>query len=379
MTKTFRRELAASFFIVASASAVGAQEATSFNASVWLPEDHPLAKHSYVEWLPRLEEAAGGTLKPTLYTGPVLLPPGGHLSGIADGVAHVGYHAGTYTPSELPEDNVLAQLSFSYQDPYVAAFAITEANVTVPELQDQWRRNNIVYLGGYAIPPYNLLCVSEVVTLADIQGMRIRVPGAAHSDWAHAVGATPVNVPSSEMYSGLDRGQIDCAAIPANDLQTRSLWDVAKHATMIDLGVYYSGYSQGANREFWQSLTDEQRQAFFDTIPTALVDQLIHYEETIAAALEEAEKQGVTLHQPAEDLQATVEEFKARARENAIRMGVDTFGMSNPEPIIDQFEQLAEKWTDLLNGVDRTDRDTLIQLAVDEIYSKLDPATYGMD
>ncbi|WP_372921417.1 C4-dicarboxylate TRAP transporter substrate-binding protein [Roseovarius sp.] len=379
MKMTFHRQLATSFFVLASAGAAGAQETTSFNASVWLPENHPLAKHSYVEWLPRLREASDGTLDPTLYTGPVLLPPGGHLTGIADGIAHVGYHAGTYTPSELPEDNVLAQLSFSYQDPYVAAFAITEANLTIPELQDQWMRNNVVYLGGYAIPPYNLLCVKEVVTLEDIQGARIRVPGAAHSDWADAIGAAPVNVPSSEMYSGLDRGQIDCAAIPANDLQTRSLWDVAKHATLIDLGVYYSGYSQAANRDFWQGLSADQRQAFFETIPVALVDQLHHYDETIAAALDAAEEEGVTLHEPSDELLATVEEFQSQARESAIRMGEETFGMSNPETIVDQFEQVVQKWTELLDGVDRSDREALIELAVDEIYAKLDPEFYAME
>lgn len=379
MTTNLRRTIATSLLILASSGVAVAQQATPFNASVWLPANHPLANHSYVQWLPRLEEASGGTLRPTLFTGPVLLPPGAHLSGITDGIAQVGYHAGTYTPSELPEDNVLAQLSFSYQDPFVAAFAITEANLTVPQLLDQWQRNNIVYLGGYAIPPYNLLCVPQIVTLADIQGMRIRVPGAAHSDWATAIGATPVNVPSSEMYSGLDRGQIDCAAIPANDLQTRSLWDVAKNATMIDLGVYYSGYSQGANRDFWQGLTADQRQAFFDTIPVALVDQAIDYGETIAAAIAEAETHGVTLHQPADDLQATIGEFTAQARESAIRMGTNTFGMADPEPIVAQFEALIEKWTALLDGVDRTDRDALIALAVGEIYGKLDAHTYGMD
>jgi TRAP-type transport system periplasmic protein len=379
MKMTLHRRLAASLIVLALAGTAGAQETTSFNASVWLPENHPLAKHSYVEWLPRLREASNGTLDPTLYTGPVLLPPGGHLSGIADGIAHVGYHAGTYTPSELPEDNVLAQLSFSYQDNYVAAFAITEANLTIPELQEQWKRNNLVYLGGYAIPPYNLLCSREVVTREDIQGVRIRVPGAAHSDWADAVGATPVNVPSSEMYSGLDRGQIDCAAIPANDLQTRSLWDVAKHATMIDLGVYFSGYSQAANRDFWRGLSADQRQAFFDTIPIALVDQLHHYDETIAAALAEAEDEGVTLHQPADDLLAAVEDFQAQARENAIRMGRETFGMSDPEAIVVQFEQVVQKWTELFDGVDRNDRDALIALAVDEIYGKLDPDSYALD
>ena len=226
-----------------------------FNASIWLPESHPLAKYSYVEWLPRLEKASGGSLQPTLFTGPVLLPPDTTLSGLRDGIAQVTFHAGTYTPSDLPEDNVLAQLAFNYSDHLLAGIAITEANMTIPALKDQWKRNGVVFLGGYATLPYNLVCSKPVRSPSDLRGLRIRVPGAAHSDWADSIGAVTVNVPSSEMYTGLDRGQLDCAAVPANDLQSRSLWEVAKYVNMVDLGVYWAGFMQGANRDFWNSLT----------------------------------------------------------------------------------------------------------------------------
>lgn len=53
--------LSASFLAVPSTAT--ADDIVEFNASVWLPATHPLAKHSYVEWLPRLEAASNGTLK----------------------------------------------------------------------------------------------------------------------------------------------------------------------------------------------------------------------------------------------------------------------------------------------------------------------------
>lgn len=359
-------------------SAANAQT-VEFNASIWLPESHPLAKYSYVEWLPRLEEASGGTLKPTLFTGPVLLPPDATLGGLRDGIAHVAFHAGTYTPSDLPEDNVLAQLAFNYSDHLLAGIAMTEANMTIPALQDQWKRNGIVFLGGYATLPYNLVCSTPVNSPEDLKGLRIRVPGAAHSDWADAVGAVTVNVPSSEMYAGLDRGQLDCAAVPANDLQSRSLWEVAKYVNMVDLGVYWAGFMQGANRDFWHSLNDAQRQAFFDTIPQALVEQAKDYSNSLAAALEASKEHDVVISEPSEEMLAAVADFGPKIIDGAVALANDEYGVKEPKALIDAVIKIFEKWEGLLAGVDRSDNDAVIALIKQNLYSHIDASTYSMD
>ncbi len=189
-------------------------DTVEFNASIWLPDTHPLTKYGYIDWANTVEAASKGTLKPKIFAGTVLLPPAGHMKGVRDGIAHLGYHAGTYTPADLPADNILAQLGFSYSDYFVGAFATTDMNMTDIALKKQWDKHNLVYAGGYATPPYRLMCKGKIENLADIKGKKLRVPGAAHSDWAKSVGAVPVNVPSSEMYNGLDKGQIDCRPMP---------------------------------------------------------------------------------------------------------------------------------------------------------------------
>src|SRR3546814_6411723 len=49
------------------------------------------------------------------------------------------------------------------------------------------------------------------------------------------------------MFTGLDKGQIDCAVMGANELKTRSLWDVAKHINMANLGPYFAGWLWAMN------------------------------------------------------------------------------------------------------------------------------------
>src|SRR5690606_8044856 len=164
--------------------------------------------------------------------------------------AEGGYIAGTYHPSELPVTNVIADLGWSYPDPLLMAIASTEFNIKYEPLQEEWKRHNIVPLAGYASNPYVLICANPLRTAADFKGKRIRMPGGAWDRFATHIGAIPVNVPSSELYLGLERGLIDCAVNGADALSTFSLWDVVKGVNMIPLGTYFSGINIGINRDF---------------------------------------------------------------------------------------------------------------------------------
>lgn len=353
--------------------------ATEFNASIWFPDAHPLTKYGYLDWAKDVEAASGGALKPKVFTGTVLLPPAAHLSGVSSGIAQVAYHAGTYTPADLPNDNVLAQLAFVYSDYFVAAFAITDMNMTDPEMRAQWDGHNVVYGGGYATVPYRLFCTAKIETLADIKGKKIRMPGAAHSDWAKSVGAVPVNVSSGEMYSGLEKGQLDCASNGANELKTRSLWEVSKHATMVELGVYWAGYQYGFNKDFWKSLTPEQRRTLLDTIAAAIVKTGLGYKTAADETILEAPSHGVTIHEPSEDLKQSVRDFASAARENAVNLGKEKFGLEDPSDLISRFEERIAKWEKLLGGVDRSDPTALTALLRVELYDKIDVDSYGIN
>lgn len=352
-------------------------EPKTFNVSNWLPESTALVKNGYIEWAKELDERSNGDLKAKVYTGTVLLPPAAHLSGIRDGVADIGYHAGTYTPADLPLGNVLAQVAISYSDNYVATLAITDLNMNDDSLLGEWDKHNIVFGGGYATIPYRLFCTSPVITLADLKGKKVRMTGSVHSDWAKSVGAVPVNVPSSEMYSGLEKGQLDCASNTIEQLKTSSLWDVSKDTSMVELGIYYAGYHYGMNKDFWNGLSAEQRRVMLDSFSLSIARTMIGYTAAGEDVAKEALEHGVTLHKPADDLAKSISDYKAIARETAITIGKEKFNVEDPEALIASFEAAISKWKVLLEGVDRNDENALAALIKTEIYDKIDIESYG--
>ncbi len=352
-------------------------DTVEFNASNWQPESTALVKNGYKEWAETLEEMSGGELKAKVFNGSVLLPPAAHLSGVRDGIAQVAFHAGTYTPADIPLDNILAQLAFNYSDNFVATLAVTDINMTNPDLLAQWEKHNIVFGGGFATIPYRLFCTTPVTSLADLEGKKLRMPGSVHSDWAKSIGAVPVNVPSSEMYSGLEKGQLDCASNTIEQLKTSSLWDIAKHTTMVELGIYYAGYQWGMNKDFWTGLTDDQRRTLLDSYAQAMARVMIGYVEAGDTVMSELGDHGVTAHEPADDLKQSIIDFKSSATAAAIKVGEEKFQVENTADLVAQFEATVEKWEGLMEGVDRTDDAVVAALIKAEIYDKIDVSSYG--
>jgi TRAP-type C4-dicarboxylate transport system substrate-binding protein len=352
--------------------------ATELNASVWFPDSHPLARFGYIEWAKDVEQQSNGDIKINVFTGTSLLAPAAHLSGLRDGVADITYHAGTYTPSDLPEDNVLAVLGIGLKDPIATTFAVADFYMTDPAMLALWKRQGIVFLGAYASVPYNLICRKNVEKLADLKGLKIRTAGVVHSEWAKQIGATPVNVPSSEMFTGLDKGQIDCTMMGANDMKARSLWDVAKYINLANLGPYFAGWEWAMNANSWKKLTPAQRRIMLDTIANATVQTEVEYMAEAVVAIKEAPSKGVTVVQPSSDIQQSLTEFSKTARAMAVKEGTERFKLQDAEGLVSRFETTLAKWEGLLKGVDPTDKAALKKILTDNLYNKIDAATYGM-
>ena len=373
-----RRVTAAALVTSLVAGLGSAQAQTELIGSIWFPDTHPLTRYGYLDWSKQVEAASKGQLKIKVFTGTALLPPNAHLSGLRDGVAQITYHAGTYTPADLPEDNVIAILGIGLKNNVATAAAVTDFYMNDPAMRDMFRRHKIVFLGGYATPPYILMCRTKVESLADVKGKKIRMPGAVHSEWAKSVGAVPVNVASSEMFTGLEKGQLDCAANAANDMKSRSLWDVAKHVTEVDLGSYFAGWQHAIHAPSWQKLKPEQRRVLLDTISDAMIETALGYTADSDAAMKEAPGKGVTVTKPAADLQKALDDFVATgARDMAVKEGKERFKLKDAEGLVQRFEATRAKWSELFAKVDMKDKEALKKVLRDNLYGKVDVNGYG--
>ncbi|GMG85113.1 C4-dicarboxylate TRAP transporter substrate-binding protein [Paralimibaculum aggregatum] len=358
-------------------AAVAPAPAAEYNSNHFFAERHSLVRGPYVEFAEKVAEATGGEITFRVFSGGSLIPAAASLQGVRDGVAQVTYHAGTYTPAELPVENLIGNMAFYNTDPFVMAMASTEFSMTNPAALEEWRRNGVVFGGGYSTSEYYMMCNTKVETLADVQGKRLRMAGGAWSRFAEHVGAVPVSIPSSEMYTGLDTGSLDCAVTPGDSLDSFSLGDVVTSMNTLAIGNYYAGFLWGYNKAFWQGLTPEQREVLFGQMAYFLAKGRVEFSADVDKAIDSAIAKGMTVYKPDAALEAALAEFVA-SDEAALIAAAKERGVENPEEILAEFKKVVDRWDALLEGVDRTDVEALAALAQKEIYDKLDASTYGV-
>lgn len=375
------KKFLASAAVAGVAAAASPAAAETFSANNFLDASHPFSVENYTNFAERVEERTDGEITFDVFLGGVLLGGRASLSGTADGVAQVAYHAGTYTPAELPITNIISELAFLTDNFYALAAASTIMSFTHPALLEEYEENGVVFGGGYGTPIYYLICNQPIRNAADLEGKRVRMPGGIWDRWATSMGAVSVNVPSSEIYTGLDRGTLDCGVNPLDSLLSRSYWDVAKYVPMVPLGSYYSGPMWAYNIDFWQSRTDEQRAILLEEAGAAFIRSAIMYLENSEKAVSQGESEhGMEFIEVDDALMQKHNEFVESDSAALVELAQEQYGVSEELAVdlIDTFKATVAEWEAKLEGIDYMDQDKLTELFVEEIYTQVDPATYGM-
>lgn len=347
-----------------------------FNANVFYEKPVPMSGAGYGEWAKILEKESNGTLQAKVYYGGVLAPPRASLTAVSDGLAEIGHIPAMYTPSELPVSNLLHELSSNFTDSLAIMAALTEYNFTNKELQEQYKKWNLIFGGAYSTPEYRIFCRDRVTTPEEMKGKKIRTLGAGSALLVEQLGGIPVNVPSSEMYSGLEKGILDCAANAVSDLKARSLWDVSKHTTLISLGIFFVGPQYGIRTSFWEKLSNDQRKALLRSCAMGMPLIYQAYQDSNNAVMKEAAGHGVTFYEPSKEMSAVINQFEKNNIQRAIAVGKEKGVVADPEKFITDFISLYEKWVKLFEGLDRYDTKAVADIIMTNIYDKVDVSTY---
>ena len=130
-------------------------------------------------------------------------------------------------------------------------------------------------------------------TLEDLKGLKIRTPSAAQSAQLAALGATPIDMPVTQIYNNLDRGVIDASMIPMSAALDFKLIEVAKYYT-IDAPLGRSPFMVAMNKGRYDKFPADLKKVIDDTTGlqlslkgAATYDKKNH--EAIAAAKKDRE------------------------------------------------------------------------------------------
>lgn len=315
------------------------------------------------------------TLMNLLETGP----------GIRDGLADMGYVLAPYYAAEYPHYSLLHELTMSVnlremtgKESLAYAGAITEYTFhECDDCREDFAEQNQVYLSGATSSIYSLLCNKPVVTEADMENKKIRAGSPSFSRFAENFGATGIQMPANEVFEGLSQGVLDCAMLSAPELTTYSLKDVVTDITLGVPGGIYAGAAVGnMNIDSWQSLTDEERgwMLWGAKVLSADISWNYHIQEEENLAM--AREMGINVHEASAEFRENIRGYVREDMENVASIFEAQYGVENASAMIADFMPFLERWYGLVEDVET--REDFRALMWDEIYSRVDPASYGM-
>ena len=368
--------VAASVLTLALGMTSGAS-ALTLKAAHYLSPKHPVGV-GYETFAAELKKNTNGDVTLRTFPGESLLGAKAISDGIRDQVADVGFATLTYTPSYYPHGILLNDLAMVGENDMAAAMAITELFMMhCKACTTEFEKQNQIFGGGMSTAPYVLVAKGDLNSLEKIKGKKLRAGGSLWDRFATSVGATGVNVPSSEMYEALSRGIIDAAIYAVGGLKTHGLADAADHVIMLNLGSFRSGNLYSFNRDTWSKMTTEQRAAIFKALPVAIVRTVNEYHLGDKDALELAKQKKVPVEEPDASLLKARKEFVEKDLPAVIENAKTKLKIADAAEFVAKYKELLAKYEKLVTPIE-ADAAKLSDMFYKEVYAKLDPAKFGV-
>ena len=145
---------------------------------------------------------------------------------------------------------------------------------------------------------------------ADIAGQKIRTPGLSlYIDSWKEVGAVPVALNFSEVFSSLQAGAIDGGISPIPLIYSSRFFEVSKNISLVNFS--FEGIGLIASDVFWSKLSPEDQEMVKQAATEAMAYQRDYAQKQEAVFKQKMTEAGVTIYEPTEEeLQA----FKAKGQ-----------------------------------------------------------------
>jgi len=217
------------------------------------PPNFPIFQQGVERFVEDLEAMSNGRLNIQVYAGGELVPPLQTFDAVSQGTVQMGHGAAYYWAGKVPAAQFMTAVPFGMTAKGMNAwFYYGDGLQLWRELYEPFNLvpfpagNSGVQMGGW----FN----KKIDSVADLQGLKMRIPGLGSKVLAKA-GAAPLLMAGGEIYTSLERGAIDATEWvgPFHD-ERLGLYRAAQY-------YYYPGWHEPGtalelivNAEAWASL-----------------------------------------------------------------------------------------------------------------------------
>ena len=237
------------FLLLGSASSGLAAKTYTINCvSAW-PKGAFFVKYFITNFIDEVQKAADqkypGELKMKYKGGPEIVTANEQIVAVGKGMVDLIYGSPSYYLSKMPELDILHMTEkLPWEEKAAGLYDYLD------KLHNQKTNTHFLARNGLGIE-YNLFLNKPIKKLEDIKGMKIRV-NPSTVPMMKALGAVPIQMPPSDLFTALERGVVQGQVMPSYVLRPFGLVKVTKY--MVFPGMFDSPNTLIVNLDTWKKL-----------------------------------------------------------------------------------------------------------------------------
>ena len=264
------------------------------------------------------------------YFGATLMKQGTELVGLQRGNITMAGLPPSDLAQQAPEFDILGAAYVVRDQPHLKAIFNSPVGDELKAIAREKLKVEILGTFYYGTRQVNLKGDAEIQTPADMSGVKLRMPGGESWQFlGKALGANPVPIPYTELYTALQSGVVDGQDNPLPNDRAMKFYEVTDQIVMTSHNVGFGMLL--ISSQVWDGLTEEQQatlQAAADKA-TAWSDQ--QYLDEEAELVEFFEGEGLKVYTP------DVAAFQAYAQEQYLS---SPLSKNWPEGMLEQINGL---------------------------------------
>ncbi|MBE6009307.1 MAG: TRAP transporter substrate-binding protein [Lachnospiraceae bacterium] len=253
-------------------------------------------------WAAAVEEASGGQLDIQVMHGGTMGGPKDTVDMIKNGTCDIGWGLQSFFPDTFPVTEVFQLPGLDISRATQGSAAIWEFWNTTDYMDDEYADFHVLFLHTNCQSPISTTD-TKLTSISDMAGMNVRANSGPPTMFVQNVGANPTPCPINDLYSNLDKGEMQACITDWHAISSFKLDETIGY--YLDENVGVSTYFLMMNKQKYDSLPDDLKKvlddvsansaqyteawdAVEDETKAAVADKCYKFDDAGRAELEEA-------------------------------------------------------------------------------------------
>ncbi|QHQ36217.1 TRAP transporter substrate-binding protein [Algicella marina] len=288
----------AAFGLAALAGVASAQTTTLRIQTHYAPET-PSGQLA-AEFVDNVQTMSGGDIAIEMFYASSVVKSVETFDAAATGILDCDMTGGAYQTGKNPAFQFVGDIMGGYDTPYQQLSWLYYGG-GLEAAQELYNKYDMQLVGWWLYGQESLASSKPIRTAEDFKGWKFRSPPGMETKIFEKLGASPIVMDFTEIFTALETGIIDGAdASGLANNQGLGLYDIVKHANYPGFHSMPSDHL-ACNKEVWDGMPEAHRRIMNVAMESLALRTALTFEKKNAEAAAELQEQGVTLYNWAEE------------------------------------------------------------------------------